>query len=207
MLHVVWFILRLFCDRIPFLSKRSLLLKLVMEKAHLNQGSLLLQREQLPDSCMRQGVFRCLTWSRWKEVLTFKLPADKKKNLFQKCRTQNGYTLKNWFDKSFHTPAIYEVAVQNSKEVLKRHKCVVYYRICIAGFTSRCNWSAFLFRDKTTRNKVNRALGQNCTVLVRRGDVSCLNDAAERAKMLEISKYVRDNFDYAWRNQRKTDGR
>lgn len=148
---------------------------------------------------MTQGALRCVTWSKWVKVLTPTLPVDKTKSKFQKCRTQNGFTLKEWFDKGFEVPALYEFAVQYNGKGRSTKRYVVYYRISRAGFQRNGHWSTNLLRHKTVRDEVNRVLEQDCSILVRRGTVPGRDILKKKEKLIKVSDYLCDHFDYAWK--------
>lgn len=156
---------------------------------------------------MTKGALRCVTWSKWVKVLTPNAPTDKSKSKFIKCRTQDGYTLKDWFDGGFNVPAVYEFAVKYGDRGAGK-KYVVYCRISRGGFKRSGGWSTNLIRHKTIRKEANEALKQGCCIFVRRGTVKGRKVSDKTAKLMKVSDYIRDNLDYAWKKYiwRKADG-
>lgn len=145
---------------------------------------------------MNKGTLKCITWSKWICAVEPIMPTSKQKSKFVKIRSNHGYGPKTIFDNNFKVSAIYEVAVQVPGS---RKKNVVYFRMSKEGFKLSGHWATHLLRHQKVRMEVNNVLAQGCSIYLRRGLSTARTISLKKTGMIAASKYIRDNFDYAWK--------
>ncbi|XP_060569533.1 uncharacterized protein LOC132727946 [Ruditapes philippinarum] len=151
-----------------------------------------LRRENVSEN---NFLLREMNWSKWQLVI------HPLKKVVKDTATQvasdvscprkgcgHGYRAKTIFGGKTKVPAIYEIGVQTNKHA---RKYVTYNKMC-RGFTYNLNWENKLFGRKDIRSQIDRLVGKNCSVYVRR---MLLKGDKSKVKVRQALR----RYDYAWK--------
>lgn len=151
-----------------------------------------LRRENVSEN---NFLLREMNWSKWQLVVhpMKKVVAGTSTQVASdvSCPRKgcgHGFRAKAIFGGKTKVPAIYEIGVQTNTHA---RKYVTYNKMC-RGFTYNFNWENKLFGRKDIRTQIDKLVGKNCSVYVRR---MLLKGDKSKVKVRQALR----RYDYAWK--------